>query len=134
MILYCVCVTVRDWDGSSQVSFNILTAVTPDQVFFHLAGAVLRQHVLWFDELYQGHEDYQWDRTQAAARAMDLLLFVGTSFSVGVTELFVHHGLLGRVPIFSIDPGGARPPYPGIRVIQQRAEDLLPAVCDRLGA
>lgn len=97
-------------------------------------GAVLRQHVLWFDEFYHGHEDYQWDRVQAAAGAMDLLLFVGTSFSVGVTDLFAQRGLVGRVPIHSIDPGGARPPYPGIQVIPEKAEELLPAVCERLGA
>ena len=97
-------------------------------------GEVLRQHVLWFDEFYHGHEDYQWNRVQTAARTMDLLLFVGTSFSVGVTDLFAQHGLLGRVPIFSIDPGGARPPYPGIRVLRNKAEELLPAVCERLGA
>ncbi|MCP3958073.1 MAG: hypothetical protein GY719_09490 [bacterium] len=95
---------------------------------------ILRQHVLWFDELYTGHDDYQWLRVQAASGAMDLALFVGTSFAVGVTDLFVQQGLFGRVPIYSVDPGGARAPYPGIQVLAEKAEELLPAVCERLGA
>ncbi len=95
---------------------------------------ILRQHVLWFDEYYQGHDDYQWLRVQAAAGAMDLALFVGTSFAVGVTDMFVQAGLRDRVPIYSIDPAGARAPYPDIRVLPEKAEELLPAVCERLGA
>ncbi len=97
-------------------------------------GEILRQHVLWFDEYYQSHDDYQWHRVQAAAGAMDLALFVGTSFAVGVTDMFVQQALINRVPIYSVDPGGARPPYPGIQVLAEKAEDLLPAVCRRLGA
>ncbi len=94
---------------------------------------ILRQHVLWFDEYYQSHDHYQWLRVQAAAGTMNLALFVGTSFAVGVTDLFVKAGLMGRVPIYSIDPAGARAPYPGIQVLAEKAEKLLPAVCEQLG-
>lgn len=97
-------------------------------------GDVLRVHVLWFDEYYQSHDDYQWLRVQEAAETMTFLLFVGTSFSVGVTDLFAQQALRYRIPVFSIDPGGAPPPYPGIEVLAAPAEDLLPAVCERLGA
>ncbi len=97
-------------------------------------GDVLRQHVLWFDEYYGEHEDYQWERVQEAASDMETLLFVGTSFSVGVTELFLQRGLFGRVPMLSIDPSGEPAPYPGVEILAARAEELLPAVCDRLGA
>lgn len=97
-------------------------------------GEILRQHVLWFDEYYHSHAEYQWERVQAAAGAMQLALFVGTSFAVGVTDMFVQQGLLGRVPIYSIDPGATRPPYAGIHVLAEKAEELLPAVCRRLGA
>ncbi len=96
-------------------------------------GEILRQHVLWFDEYYQSHDDYQWPRVQAAADAMSLALFVGTSFAVGVTDMFLQRALIRRVPVYSIDPGGARPPYPGIKVLAEKAEELLPAVCERLG-
>ncbi len=98
-------------------------------------GDVLRQHVLWFDEYYGEHEDYQWDRVQEAAVTLDALLFVGTSFSVGVTELFLQYATARRRPMISIDPGGARAPsYPGIRVLQAKSEEVLPAACEALGA
>ena len=96
-------------------------------------GDVLRQHVLWFDEHYQGHDDYQWRRVQEAAILMGLALFIGTSFSVGVTDMFVQHALSVGIPVISIDPSGNRPPYPGIQIIQDKAEELLPRVCARLG-
>lgn len=96
-------------------------------------GDVLRPHVLWFDEFYNEHQDYQWRRVQDAALRMSLGLFVGTSFAVGVTELFLQAGLSVGVPIHAIDPAGSRVPHPGITVLQTKAEELLPAVCERLG-
>lgn len=97
-------------------------------------GDILRQHVLWFDEYYGEHEDYQWDRVQAAAAEMALGLFIGTSFSVGVTELFLQNGIFGGARMFSLDPGATPPPYPGLEVLRVRAEEALPEVCRDLGA
>lgn len=98
-----------------------------------VCGDLLRRHVLWFDEFYQEHADYQWDRVQDAAQRMDALVFVGTSFSVGVTDMFLQAALFSRLPVFSIDPSGFRPHY-RLEVIQEKAEELLPAVADRLAA
>src|SRR6185503_18066071 len=50
-------------------------------------GALLRQHVLWFDETYDEHADYQIERVIAAAEQAEVVLFAGTSFSVGNTGL-----------------------------------------------
>ena len=97
-----------------------------------MCGDVLRQHVLWFDEFYSDHDDYQWDRVQNAARTMDLALFIGTSFAVGVTELFLQAALMARVPALSIDPSGNPPPYAGVTVLGAKAEELLPAVLQKL--
>ena len=96
-------------------------------------AALLRQHVLWFDEFYDEHHDYQWLRVLRAAQAMDMALFVGTSFSVGVTDLFVQSGLSRGIPIFAIDPGARRAPYPAISLLSEKCEVLLPAVCGSLG-
>jgi NAD-dependent deacetylase len=94
--------------------------------------AVMRQHVLWFDEYYDSHRDYQWARVLDAAASADAVLFVGTSFSVGVTDL-VLHGALGRGrPVLSIDPAGAAP-LPAVVSLRARAEEILPAVCRLLG-
>jgi NAD-dependent deacetylase len=97
-------------------------------------GDFLRQHVLWFDEYYAMHADFQWDRVQEAARTMDLALFVGTSFAVGVTDLFLQAALGRGVQAFSVDPSGAPAPYPNVTVLKGKAEELLPEVCDSLGA
>lgn len=97
-------------------------------------GDVLRQHVLWFDEYYQEHEDYQWQRVQEAAGTMDLGLFIGTSFAVGVTDVFLQTGLLRKVPMASVDPGGTRIRHPLLRAIDAKAEEVLPALCEELGA
>jgi len=97
-------------------------------------GAVVRQHVLWFDEYYDEHKSYQWQRVLNASETMDGVLFVGTSFAVGVTDLFLRAALSRRLPAWSIDPAEDRSPHPGIRSLIARGEDLLPQVVERLQA
>lgn len=95
-------------------------------------GSWIRPHVLWFDEFYDEHVDYGWPRVTRASERAALALFVGTSFSVGITELVLRAAILrGREPI-SVDPG-PDPQLPLLHV-PAKAEELLPAVCDLLGA
>lgn len=93
----------------------------------------LRAHVLFFDEYYHDHRDYRFDEVQGAAATADLVLFVGTSFSVGVTDLFLQAARARGVPAFSIDPQAAPIPS-GARLdaLEAPAEEILPAVCRRL--
>ena len=93
---------------------------------------ILRPHVLWFDEYYQDHDDYQWERVQTAAETAQLVLFVGTSFSVGVTELVLQASAYREVPIYAIDPGAHDAPYSFVRLIREPAEVLLPALVREL--
>ena len=95
-------------------------------------GALLRQHVLWFDEFYDGHNDYQWWRVMAAAAQMRLALFVGTSFAVGVTDLFLQSAWEAEIPAFSIDPAVRASAHPSLTALSAPCEVLLPAVCRRL--
>lgn len=97
-----------------------------------ICGDFIRQHVLWFDEYYNEHIDYQFELAQTSIQQMELGLFVGTSFSVGITEMALQHGALWRLPMFAIDPSSAFR-LPGLEILQARAEDLLPEVCRRLG-
>ena len=90
---------------------------------------VLRPHVLWFDEYYADHDDYQWPRVQTAAQTADLLLFIGTSFSVGVTELFLQAATVLGKPAWSIDPSPV-PSYHPVHVVRGKAEQVLPGVVD----
>ena len=95
-------------------------------------GELLRQHVLWFDEFYNGHDDYQWARVQKSVPAAALVLFVGTSLAVGVTDLVMTSAQERSVPVFSIDPGGR--PQRGVTLIREPAELVLPALVARLAA
>lgn len=96
-------------------------------------GALVRAHALLFDEIYDEHFDYKFSEVRRAAERMALALFVGTSFSVGVTELILREALGWRLPVISIDPGAASPPARGVVSIREPAEVLLPAVCRELG-
>jgi len=95
-------------------------------------GDYLRQHVLWFDEYYGDHGDYQYERVRSALEEASLLLFVGTSFSVGVTEMALQAGLRWQTPMLSIDPS-TTVVMRGLEALEAPAETLLPKVCHRLG-
>jgi len=93
-------------------------------------GAPLRQHVLWFDEYYQGHDDYGWERVCAAAEEAELVVFAGTSLSVGVTDMLARSAHARRVPVFLIDPAATEP----ARAIAAGAETALPMLVRMLTA
>lgn len=95
-------------------------------------GALVRAHVLLFDEMYDEHADYAFGQVRHALERMALALFVGTSFSVGVTDLVLREALGWRTPVISIDPAAA-PPLPGITGLRAPAEEILPAACRELG-
>ena len=96
-------------------------------------GALLRMHVLWFDESYHGHRDYHFRQVGIAAETQaELVIFAGTSFAVGVTALVLEFAEKRGVPIFNVDPtpridGG------GVITVAAGAEVALVAVCEALG-
>ena len=98
-------------------------------------GTLLRQHVLWFDESYGDHDDYQFERVLLEADRMDLLIFIGTSFSVGITELLLQAAGSRGVPALSIDPAESSnlASWHRVQGLPAAAELLLPEVCSRLG-
>jgi NAD-dependent deacetylase len=93
-------------------------------------ASIMRQHVLWFDEYYDSHRDYGWPRVLEAAGSAEAVLFIGTSFSVGVTDLVLTAALDRGRPVMSIDPAAGKP-HSHVALLQSRAEDILPAVCKR---
>ena len=96
-------------------------------------SAPLRAHVLFFDEYYQEHEDYRFEEAMHAAAEASLVLFVGTSFSVGITDLIGRGAAMRRTPMLSIDPNPS--PHAGVyRITQLEAtsEELLPRLVDAL--
>jgi NAD-dependent deacetylase len=95
--------------------------------------SLMRPHVLWFDEVYTGHIDYRWSTVVEACDHMRLVLAVGTSFSVGVTDWVALAASQRRVPIFIVDPS-ATPAPAGLRAVhlREKAEELLPMVAESL--
>lgn len=63
-----------------------------------------RAHVLWFDEYYTDHDDYGLDNLVKLVGQATSVVFVGTSFSVGITAMIVGatHDL--NLPVYVIDP------------------------------
>ncbi len=97
-------------------------------------GGLMRPHVLWFDEHYGSHPGYGWLDVLDACDTMHLAVAIGTSFSVGVTDLIAGEARRRGVPLYVIDPDGV--PLPGRQVVglRDKAEELLPRVCALLGA
>ena len=96
--------------------------------------SLLRAHVLFFDEYYLEHVDYRFAEVETLALEGDALLFVGTSFSVGVTDLFLQAGRRRGIPMFAIDPATDRATPPGLKSIPAPAEEILPALWGILSA
>lgn len=92
----------------------------------------LRPHLLWFDEFYTDHVDYQFGKALWAVKHASLLLFVGTSFSVAITGLALGQMRGSAAPIFAIDPAHA-PPSP-VRWVRGNGESVLPALVAALPA
>ena len=96
-------------------------------------GGFLRLHVLWFDEYYTQHADYRFDEVVRAARLdARLVIFAGTSFSVGVTALVLEGALMRGVPVFNIDPDPTIDAE-GVRHVAARSEVALVELCGKLG-
>ena len=96
-------------------------------------GTLVRPHVLWFDELYVSHADYQWHVVDAAAARIQLLICVGTSLAVGVTSFLQSAAADAEAPVFLVDPGER--PREAVRSmvhVRAKAEELLPEVCGLL--
>jgi NAD-dependent deacetylase len=96
-------------------------------------GSYLRPHVLWFDEYYHEHEDYQVMRVEQFAQEADVTVFIGTSLAVGVTELALRAALWRETPVYLLDPT-ARVALPQVHHAAVKAEEALPKLCDALGA
>jgi NAD-dependent deacetylase len=99
-----------------------------------VCGSLVRAHVLWFDEYYQSHSDYRYRDVLAAGQECTVLLFVGTSFAVGITDSLLRDAYYRSVPIYSIDPAAAPPEGRGVHWIAEPSEVTLPRLNALLGA
>lgn len=94
-------------------------------------GANLRAHVLWFDEMYTGHKDYRYKDVEHVFQDTTCFVFVGTSFSVGITETALVMGEAFKIPMYLIDLAESSP-TPCVKLIRGKAEEVLPDLLARL--
>lgn len=87
--------------------------------------SLLRPHILWFDERYDEHRDYEIARVLGYVKRARVVVFAGTSFSVGVTEAILSTARQRSAAIFSIDPAGMSPSA-RVGVIAEPAETVFP--------
>ncbi len=103
-----------------------------------LCGAKVRPLVLLFDEHYESHPFFQAARAFDALKTAEVVVFVGTSFAVGATEMALEVTLQRGVPAFNVnihafdegDPILWR--YQQVVDVRGRAEDVLPRVAAQL--
>lgn len=94
--------------------------------------ALIRAHVLLFDEYYTGHDDYEFARASEALGTMALLLLVGTSLAVGITDIAVRGAANRRIPAVRIDPRAEE--NGTTMMLRGDAESVLPEVMEMLRA
>ncbi|MEC7985090.1 MAG: Sir2 family NAD-dependent protein deacetylase [Myxococcota bacterium] len=92
----------------------------------------LRPHVLWFDEYYNAHEDYGYEAALGSMYDAQSIVFVGTSFAVGVTEFAMQIAARTRATMWAIDP--VDPKDHRLRWINGRSEEILPTLLAKLEA
>ena len=97
-----------------------------------VCGKLIRPHVLWFDEVYVEHFDYRFDDAVKRFEKADLVVFVGTSFSVRITEMAMDGARMLGTPKWSVDPVSP-PPGDDVEWLKAPAEVVLPAVVSMWG-
>jgi NAD-dependent deacetylase len=84
----------------------------------------MRPLVLLFDEHYDSHEAFQAWRGKKALNDADVLVFVGTSFSVGITSYAVRCADVSGALTINVNVEPA--PFPKMVNLLGGAEVLLP--------
>jgi NAD-dependent deacetylase len=92
--------------------------------------APLRPLVLLFDEYYDGHDAYQAHRARRALNDADVIVFVGTSFSVGITSTAIRSAQVSGAKVVNVNLEPA--PFAGVLEVSAGAEVVLPRLAERV--
>eukprot|EP00792_Barthelona_sp_PAP020_P005459 TRINITY_DN2656_c0_g2_i1.p1 TRINITY_DN2656_c0_g2~~TRINITY_DN2656_c0_g2_i1.p1 ORF type:complete len:314 (-),score=68.25 TRINITY_DN2656_c0_g2_i1:204-1145(-) len=68
-------------------------------------GAYLMPATLLFDESYDSHDLYKYDQAREWVLHADVIAFVGTSFSVGITAIILEMALKAKRPLYNFNVG-----------------------------
>ena len=92
-----------------------------------LCNHLIRPHILWFDETYDSHEDYQYEKAIQSFLEADLFLAIGTSFSVGITESALYFSAQTKSTFWALDLE-IDPQVPIDDWLVGKSEKILPAL------
>ncbi|MCA2980078.1 MAG: hypothetical protein INH41_31765 [Myxococcaceae bacterium] len=95
-------------------------------------GAPMRPLVLLFDEYYDGHPGFQAHRARRALDAADVVVFVGTSFSVGITSSARRAAEVSGARVVNVNVEPA--PFSGVTELTGGAEVVLPTLAAALAS
>lgn len=120
-----------DWDDSLFERFRA-EPVKRNAPRCPACNKYLRAHVLWFDETYASHMDYEVNKAKRWFREATALVCVGTSFSVGVTDEALHAADHLDIPVFIVDPHSKKDPEKDYTLYREKAEEFLPKLVEAL--
>lgn len=96
--------------------------------------SIIRPHILWFDEYYTEHEDYQFERAMRSFAEADLFICSGTSFSVGITALALNEVERRGVKMWGVDPSPDHEVFDLISWVTEPSEQVFPLLMRQLSA
>lgn len=123
--LFCVDDTCAGWRGFDESAAPVRVGTPRCPSCF----AVARPLVMFFDETYGAHPAFRAFAARTWLAEADLLLLIGTSDSLSLTNSAVASAAGRRVPVFSINPVAHELAW----TIMANAEHALPALCGMLG-
>lgn len=119
-----------DWDAETFAKF-LAEPVHANLPRCSRCRKLLRAHVLWFDEGYKDHKDYGLDRALKVFDDATVVVFVGTSFAVTITDIIMETAWNLGLSMYSVDPRGET--KEGMLIpINERAEEFLPWLADQV--
>jgi len=82
-----------------------------------------KPYVLLFDEYYT--ELYRISEAQQRMEDADRIIFIGTSFSVNITQIALEIAAGNNIPVEIVDPEPVNPGYPGIIYHRMTASEYI---------
>ncbi|KGJ91081.1 SIR2 family NAD-dependent protein deacylase [Thalassotalea sp. ND16A] len=97
------------------------------QISKHSQTPVINQsykpYVLLFDEFYT--DLYRITEAKNRMMAAEKMVFIGTSFSVNITQMALRAGINNRIPIEIVDPNPIELPYSQVTYHKMKASDYI---------
>lgn len=99
-----------------------------------VCGDPIRPLVLLFDEMYDSQPFYRAREARRWLNDADVVVFCGTSFSVGITAMAVQAARYNKAMMVNVNVAPVDEPELGFINLLGKSEELLPRLADAAGA